>query len=148
MGVVLSSRRLCLVLHARRWSTALTLSAAATHTQHCCCLLLLLQGYLVGLTVQGVGYRLEPVADDVITAALAAKRGDESGAAADGSSGRDSSSRPRLLWEQEAEKSNIAYPHKQPAKAVRLKVGWFVCLVRVCGGEGGSGAEQPGQGLR
>lgn len=73
-----------------------------------CCL----QGYLVGVTVQGVGYRMEPVPETTIAAALAARRG-----AAD-----NSSSKRRIIWEQEAEKTNIAYPHKQPAKAVRLKV--------------------------
>lgn len=77
-----------------------------------CCL----QGYLVGVTVQGVGYRMEPVPETTIAAALAARRG-AADAAAD-----NSSSKRRIIWEQEAEKTNIAYPHKQPAKAVRLKV--------------------------
>jgi hypothetical protein len=57
---------------------------------------------------------MEPVPESTVAAALAARRGDA--AAADGSSKR------RLIWETEAEKTNIAYPHKQPAKAVRLKV--------------------------
>lgn len=73
-----------------------------------------MQGYLVGVTVQGVGYRLEPVADTVIAAAQAARTG---GSAA-------GSSKRRILWEQEAEKTNIAYPHKEPSKAVRMKVGY------------------------
>jgi hypothetical protein len=77
-------------------------------------LIVVLQGYLVGLTVQGVGYRLEPVSEDVVKAAIRARKGD---AAAE-----DSSVKRAMFWEQEAEKSNIAYPHKQPAKAVRLKV--------------------------
>jgi len=72
----------------------------------------------VGVTVQGVGYRLEPVADEVVKAAVRARRGE---AAAE-----DSSIKRRMFWELEAEKSNIAYPHKQPGKAVRLKV---------CGGD-------------
>eukprot|EP00775_Hariotina_reticulata_P011504 gene11504-11647_t len=74
------------------------------------------QGFLVGLTVQGVGYRMEPVPDATVAAALAARRGDA--VAADGSSKR------LLIWEMEAEKTNIAYPHKQPSKAIRLKVGF------------------------
>ena len=57
---------------------------------------------------------MEPVPEDVVKAAVAARRGD--------AAAQDSSSRVPMFWEQEAEKSNIAYPHKQPAKAVRLKV--------------------------
>lgn len=95
-----------------------------------CCLLCAVcvspQGYLVGLTVQGVGYRLEPVPEEVVAAAVRARRGDAAAA--------DSSARRPMFWEQEAEKSNIAYPHKQPTKAVRLKVGGFGCVAGV-GGE-------------
>jgi hypothetical protein len=72
----------------------------------------------VGLTVQGVGYRLEPVSEDVVQAAVRARKGNAAAA--------DSSVKHSMFWEQEAEKTNIAYPHKQPAKAVRLKVGWWV----------------------
>lgn len=68
--------------------------------------------------MQGVGYRMEPVPEKTIAAALAARRGlSPEEAATAGSSKR------RIIWEQEAEKTNIAYPHKEPAKAVRLKVG-------------------------
>lgn len=73
----------------------------------------------MGLTVQGVGYRLEPVPEDVVKAAIRARRGD---AAAE-----DASVKRPMFWELETEKSNIAYPHKQPTKAVRLKVRqWLV----------------------
>jgi hypothetical protein len=72
----------------------------------------------VGVTVQGVGYRMEPVPAATIAAALAARRGT---APEDGSSSSKTSR--RIIWEQEAEKTNIAYPHKEPSKAVRLKVG-------------------------
>eukprot|EP00879_Flechtneria_rotunda_P013535 GHRR01014133.1.p1 GENE.GHRR01014133.1~~GHRR01014133.1.p1 ORF type:complete len:426 (+),score=168.68 GHRR01014133.1:344-1621(+) len=74
-----------------------------------------MQGYLVGLTVQGVGYRMEPVANATLAAALGSSTGEASSSP---------SSSKRIIWEQEAEKSNIAYPHKQPARAVRLKVGY------------------------
>jgi hypothetical protein len=74
------------------------------------------QGYLVGITVQGVGYRMEPVPAATIAAVLAARRG----AAPEG--GSSSKASRRIIWEQEAEKTNIAYPHKEPSKAVRLKV--------------------------
>jgi hypothetical protein len=64
------------------------------------------QGYLVGVTVKGVGYRLEPAdASDVIKAPPGAPP-----------SGR------RLFWEAGGEKVNVAYPHKQPSRVVRLKV--------------------------
>ncbi|KAF8066366.1 rplF [Scenedesmus sp. PABB004] len=76
------------------------------------------QGYLVGLTVQGVGYRMEPVPDATVAAALAARRGD-----ADAAGGAAAPKR-RIIWEAEAEKSTITYPHKAPARAVRLKVGY------------------------
>ncbi|GBF98899.1 ribosomal protein L6 [Raphidocelis subcapitata] len=67
-----------------------------------------MQGYLVGVTVKGVGYRLEP---------------------ADGS---DAIKRPpgappsgrRLFWEPGGDKVNVAYPHKEPSRVVRLKVGY------------------------
>ncbi|WIA22928.1 hypothetical protein OEZ86_009862 [Tetradesmus obliquus] len=74
-----------------------------------------MQGYLVGITVQGVGYRMEPVSAATTAAALAARGG---------SSSSSSKASRRIIWEQEAEKTNIAYPHKQPAQAVRLKVGY------------------------
>lgn len=67
-----------------------------------------MQGYLVGVTVKGVGYRLEP---------------------ADGSPairvppGAEPSSR-RLFWEPGGEKYSVTYPHKQPSNVVRLKVGF------------------------
>uniref|UniRef100_A0A383WGD5 Ribosomal protein L6 alpha-beta domain-containing protein n=1 Tax=Tetradesmus obliquus TaxID=3088 RepID=A0A383WGD5_TETOB len=73
-----------------------------------------MQGYLVGITVQGVGYRMEPVSAATTAAALAARGGSSS----------SSKASRRIIWEQEAEKTNIAYPHKQPAQAVRLKVGY------------------------
>lgn len=76
-----------------------------------------MQGYLIGVTVQGVGYRLEPVPDETVAAALAARRGDAA-----------TSQRQRIIWEKDAEKSTIAYPHKAPSKAVRLKV----CAVWSC----------------
>jgi hypothetical protein len=64
------------------------------------------QGYLVGVTVKGVGYRLEPAdASDVIKAPPGAPP-----------SGRV------LFWEAGGEKVNVAYPHKQPSHVVRLKV--------------------------
>jgi hypothetical protein len=78
------------------------------------------QGYLVGITVQGVGYRMEPVAAATVAAALAARRGTPADSTAAGSSSSKASR--RIIWEQEAEKTNIAYPHKEPAQAVRLKV--------------------------
>jgi ribosomal protein S30 len=64
------------------------------------------QGYLVGVTVKGVGYRLEP-ADS--SPAIAAPPGAPVTAR-------------KLFWEAGGEKTNVSYPHKQPSRVVRLKV--------------------------
>jgi hypothetical protein len=71
-------------------------------------LVVVLQGYLVGVAVKGVGYRMEPVEEAVVAAALSSKAGP--GAVR------------RMYWEQEAEKNNPPYPYPNPVKAVRLKV--------------------------
>jgi hypothetical protein len=63
----------------------------------------------VGVAVKGVGYRMEPVEEAVVAAALSSKAGP--GAVR------------RMYWEQEAEKNNPPYPYPNPVKAVRLKVG-------------------------
>ncbi|KAF5831399.1 hypothetical protein DUNSADRAFT_13189 [Dunaliella salina] len=63
-----------------------------------------MQGYLVGLTVKGVGYRLEPIEESV--------------------------SRTRPFFEQgQYDKSNITYPHTKPVSAIRLKVGFSRTVV-------------------
>lgn len=67
-----------------------------------------MQGYLVGVTVKGVGYRLEPA----------------DGCAAIRRPPGAPPSQRRLFWEPSGEKVNVAYPHKQPSKVVRLKVGF------------------------
>lgn len=67
-----------------------------------------MQGYLVGVTVKGVGYRLEP-ADD--SAAIRRPPGAPPSAR-------------RLFWEPGGEKVNVSYPYKKPSRVVRLKVGF------------------------
>lgn len=70
-----------------------------SHRLLCCS-----QGWLVGLTVKGVGYRFEPITDKDLS---------------DTTSGQ----KPRTItWEAEAEKSTATYPFKAPTRAVRLKV--------------------------
>jgi len=58
-----------------------------------------MQGFLLALTVKGVGYRLEPV-EEVVT-------------------------RPRKFFEQNpSDKTNFQYPYNKPVSAVRLRVGY------------------------
>lgn len=63
-----------------------------------------MQGYLVGLTVQGVGYRLQPV-EEPVTA-------------------------DKWFFERvNQEKSNITYPYTKPASAIRIKVGFSRTII-------------------
>ena len=63
-----------------------------------------MQGYLVGLTVKGVGYRLEPVEGPVTS--------------------------QKTYWEKaNYEKSTVTYPYSKPVSAVRLKVGFSRTVV-------------------
>ncbi|KAI8469130.1 MAG: hypothetical protein J3K34DRAFT_522405 [Monoraphidium minutum] len=67
-----------------------------------------MQGYLVGVAVKGVGYRLEPADGCGVISSPP---------------GAPPSAR-RLFWEPGGEKVNVVYPHKQPSRVVRLKVGF------------------------
>ncbi|KXZ46210.1 hypothetical protein GPECTOR_46g279 [Gonium pectorale] len=82
-----------------------------------------MSGYLLGLTVKGVGYRMEPLDEGAeglrrnvgLTLAQRARRArDPNG----------SSPRPYYFEATNAEKQNVTYPHNKPASAVRLKVGY------------------------
>ncbi len=80
-----------------------------------------MQGYMVGLTVKGVGYRIEP-ADDLPDGGAPA-----AAAAAEAGQQARSSSR-RITFEQAPPGGdkvvNIAYPHPRPVTALRLRVGY------------------------
>lgn len=96
-----------------------------------------MSGYLVGITVKGVGYRIEPVEDAAAAEAALRLRGNPHSARHSRlpSTPMDTSAPPPARsWYFEAtsaEKQAVTYPHGKPAGAVRLKVGYSRTAVYV-----------------
>lgn len=73
------------------------------------------QGFLVGLNVKGVGYRVEPLDDhDVLARAPKDKPPGPGGSPA----------KPYFFEKLGADKASVAYPHPKPTAGLRLKVGY------------------------
>lgn len=82
-----------------------------------------MSGYLVGLTVKGVGYRMEP-ADDALAQAPLRRPGAVLRSRSPGG--------PPKPWFYEApaaEKQNVTFPYNKPSGAIRLKVGYSRTVV-------------------
>ncbi|GLC47172.1 hypothetical protein PLESTB_001709000 [Pleodorina starrii] len=86
-------------------------------------------GYLVGLTVKGVGYRMEPVEDPTgevaarvpkLTYAQLMRRARAPGGAAP---------KPYYFEAAGEEKQAVSFPYNKPASAIRLKVGYSRTVV-------------------
>ncbi|GIL78134.1 hypothetical protein Vretimale_7449 [Volvox reticuliferus] len=88
-----------------------------------------MSGYLVGLTVKGVGYRMEPVEDPTgevasrvpkLTYAQVLRRSRAPGGAAP---------KPYYFESAGEEKQNVTFPYSKPVSAIRLKVGYSRTVV-------------------
>ncbi|EFJ40918.1 hypothetical protein VOLCADRAFT_99166 [Volvox carteri f. nagariensis] len=88
-----------------------------------------MSGYLVGLTVKGVGYRMEPVEDD--RGEVASRVPQLSYAQLLRRSRAPGGPRPKPYYFEAAgeEKNVINFPYSKPASAIRLKVGYSRTVV-------------------